>query len=86
MSFVPELNDAIREAFGAQEAFDNWDNGKTFYDKVFGGPRFCALQDVVDELDTANLKLVQFVLEHGAVLLADLGAVPKECAPKGDGA
>lgn len=62
---IAELNDLIREAYEAQEGFDNWDEGKTYYPNSFlRDARHCSLEQVVHELDFANLKLVRFVLAH----------------------
>lgn len=67
MNHQAELNDLIREAFSAQTAFDNWDEGKTWPDRTnpwSSEPRLCSLDEVVHELDSANLRLVRFVLDH----------------------
>ena len=68
-----ELNDLVREAYDAQEGFDNWDQGKTYYPSPFEkGPRICTLDEVVAELDAANLKLVRFAVENAAALTKEL--------------
>ena len=75
MNHIAELNDLIREAFSAQHAFDNWDEGKTWPDNTnpwSSEPRECTLDTIVRELDEANLKVVEFCLKHGAVLVEAL--------------
>ena len=70
VNYVADLNDLIREAFSAQVAFDEWDEGYT-YDDICGEPvkRHVALDIVVQELDEANLTLVMYVAEnHEAII------------------
>ena len=66
MTYPPaaKLNDLVRESYCAQELFDSWDEGKAHYPGPFGAVRYCSLDEVVSELDAANLKLVRFVLAH----------------------
>ena len=64
-----ELNNLVREAYGAQELFDSWDEGKAHYPGPFGTVRYCSLDEVVSELEAANLKLVRFVLAHADELV-----------------
>lgn len=66
-AIIPTLNDFVREAYNAQEAFDNWDQGRTWNHTspgLYPEGRYCTLQEVVDELDAANRALVDFVLER----------------------
>lgn len=68
---IPKLNELVKAAAAAQEAFDNWDEGKTWPDiskPWHATPRFCTLATVVRELDEANLKLVDYVLQCGSRL------------------
>lgn len=86
MTKQAELNDLIREAYDAQEGFDNWDEGKTYYphSPFIDGPRKCSLDEVVAELDAANLKLVQFVVWNAVELTAELMPEPRVSLKVGD--
>lgn len=68
---LADFNDLVREAYSAQEAFDNWDEGKTWDagSKFTKQPRMCALDDLCTEWDAANIKLINFVLEHGQEIM-----------------
>jgi hypothetical protein len=67
---LPEFNDLVREAMSAQEMFDNWDQGKTFYSGAFGGRRYCTIDEVTSEWSAANAKLIEYTLKHGQRLLS----------------
>lgn len=68
---VPRFNELVFAAAEAQEGFDNWDDGKTYYpSSVLGrGPRECTLDEVVAEWARANIELVQFVFKYGAKII-----------------
>ena len=61
-SYEADLLDLVREAFDAQQAFDNWDNGKTSDGWNVG--REVDLATVIQEMDEANLTLVMYIAEN----------------------
>lgn len=65
---LPEFNDLVRDAFEAQEAFDNWDRGTTWTGPIVG-KRVCTLDQVTKEWDDANRKLIEFVNTYGTKML-----------------
>jgi hypothetical protein len=62
---LAKLNHLVGEAHDAQEAFDNWDQGRTW---VASRPRECTLAEVVAEWDEANAKLIAHVLANADAL------------------
>jgi hypothetical protein len=70
---VADFNDLVRQAQHAQELFDNWDEGMTFTSGPFGEKRQCPFDEICQEWDSTNLKLVTFVLEHADHLQQELG-------------
>jgi hypothetical protein len=69
---LPDFNMLVRDAFDAQDAFDQWDDGKTIGDFFVAGQRTMRevdLDTVTREWDEANRKLIEYVLEHGEKLL-----------------
>ena len=71
-NYEADLLDLVREAYVAQEGFDNWDGGETHYPGPFGKPnRECDLATVIQEMDEANLTLVMYIAEnHEAIIEA----------------
>jgi hypothetical protein len=66
-NYEADLLDLVREAYDAQEAFDQWDNGQTVGGFVVGGRRTArevALDVVIQEMDEANLTLVMYIAEN----------------------
>lgn len=61
-NYVADLNDLVGSVASAQEAFDNWDDGRT---TIHGMIRFCDLELLEQELDEDLLALVLYVREHG---------------------
>jgi hypothetical protein len=61
-NYVADLNDLVGSVASAQEALDNWDEGRT---TVHGMIRFCDLELLEQELDEDLLALVLYVREHG---------------------
>lgn len=67
------FHELVRDCFRAEEGFDNWDGGVTFYPSslVRRKGRKCSLDTVVREWREANAKLIQYVREHGDEILKE---------------
>lgn len=71
MSELPSaFAELVREAAYCEEAFDNWDNGKTW--APLGKERSASLDEITQEWDAAREKLVRFVMENGEQLLTEM--------------
>ena len=68
-----DLNDLIHDCWLAEEAFDNWDDGKTSDSAIFGlGQREVSLKEVCLEWTRARIKLVEYIMANGEELLLEL--------------
>jgi hypothetical protein len=72
VNHLADFNDLVREAGVAQEAFDQWDQGKT--SDGWNPAREVDLATVVQEWDEANLTLLLYVREHGEQIEAEIMA------------